>query len=44
MPDSSPTMARRCPVMRLNKVDFPTFGLPTITTLGNGLDEGMELP
>ena len=31
-------------VMRLNRVDFPTFGLPTITTVGNGLEDGMELP
>ena len=33
MPGSSPTMARRPPVMRLNKVDFPTLGRPTITTV-----------
>jgi hypothetical protein len=26
------TMARREPVIRLNKVDLPTFGLPTSTT------------
>ena len=27
-------MARRCPVMRLKRVDFPTLGRPTITTVG----------
>jgi hypothetical protein len=31
-------------VMRLNKVDFPTFGLPTMTTVGSAPDDGMELP
>src|SRR5438552_5482009 len=36
MPGSSPTMARRCPVMRLKRVDFPTLGLPTMTTVGMG--------
>src|ERR1043165_934430 len=34
MPGSSPTMARLCPVMRLKRVDFPTLGLPTMTTVG----------
>src|ERR1022692_3317313 len=34
MPGSSPTMERRCPVMRLKRVDFPTLGLPTMTTVG----------
>ncbi len=34
IPGSSPTMDRRCPVIRLNKVDLPTFGRPTITTVG----------
>src|SRR5690242_13716537 len=34
IPGSSPTMARRWPVIRLNRVDFPTFGLPTMTTVG----------
>src|ERR1039457_6624531 len=38
MPGSSPTMARRCPVMRLKRVDFPTLGLPTMTTVGMALD------
>ena len=28
------TIARREPVIRLNKVDFPTFGRPTSTTEG----------
>jgi hypothetical protein len=27
-------MARRCPVIRLKRVDFPTLGLPTMTTVG----------
>src|SRR5208282_1381911 len=34
MPGSSPTMARREPTMRLNKVDFPTFGRPTMAMVG----------
>src|ERR1022692_3858887 len=34
MPGSSPTMARRCLVMRLKRVDFPTLGRPTMTTRG----------
>src|ERR1051326_209968 len=34
MPGSSPTMARRDPISRLNSVDFPTFGRPTIATRG----------
>src|SRR5215467_4717610 len=38
MPRSSPTMARRCPVMRLKRVDFPTLGLPTMTTVGMAAD------
>src|ERR1051325_2995192 len=38
MPGSSPTMARRCPVMRLKRVDFPSLGLPTITTVGTVFD------
>jgi hypothetical protein len=37
-------MERRLPVMRLNKVDFPTFGLPTMTTVGSDLDDGIEYP
>src|SRR5436190_21807401 len=38
IPGSSPTIARRCPVMRLKRVDFPTLGLPTMTTVGMALD------
>src|SRR5690242_10033220 len=38
MPGSSPTMARRCPVIRLKRVDFPTLGRPTITTVGMAWD------
>src|SRR5690242_8175589 len=38
MPGSSPTMARLCPVMRLKRVDFPTLGLPTMTTVGMAAD------
>src|SRR5947209_3662601 len=34
IPGSSPTIARRCPVIRLKRVDFPTLGLPTMTTVG----------
>src|SRR5579883_3506501 len=34
IPGSSPTMALRCPVIRLKRVDLPTFGRPTITTVG----------
>jgi len=34
IPGSSPTMARRCPVIRLKSVDFPTLGRPTMTTVG----------
>src|SRR6516225_1903486 len=30
MPGSSPTMARRDPTSRLNRVDFPTLGRPTM--------------
>src|SRR5437868_446091 len=30
MPGSSPTIARREPVSRLNSVDLPTFGRPTM--------------
>src|SRR5581483_12328629 len=38
MPGSSPTMARLSPVMRLKRVDFPTLGRPTITTVGRAAD------
>src|SRR5882672_364505 len=34
IPGSSPTMARRRPVIRLNSVDLPTLGRPTMTMLG----------
>src|SRR6185437_13079452 len=34
MPGSSPTMARREPTRRLNSVDFPTLGRPTIAMVG----------
>ena len=34
MPGSSPTIDRRCPVIALNNVDLPTFGLPTMTIEG----------
>ena len=33
IPGSSPTIARRCPINRLNSVDFPTFGRPTMATM-----------
>ena len=33
-PGLSPTMALRLPSKRLNKVDFPTFGRPTIAITG----------
>src|SRR5579862_1687221 len=35
MPGSSPTMERRVPVSRLNNVDLPTLGRPTIATSGS---------
>src|SRR6185503_11984822 len=34
MPGSSPTMARRLSVSLLNRVDLPTFGRPSMTTVG----------
>ena len=34
IPGSSPTIARRRPVMRLNNVDLPTFGRPTMHSTG----------
>src|SRR5208337_715223 len=34
MPGSFPTMARREPVSRLNSVDLPTLGRPTMATSG----------
>jgi hypothetical protein len=36
MPGSSVTMERRCPMSRLNNVDFPTFGRPTMAMRGSG--------
>src|SRR3954452_14406044 len=36
MPGSSVTMDRRCPMIRLNKVDLPTFGRPTMAIKGKG--------
>ena len=41
MPGSSPTMERRCPVIALKRVDFPTLGLPTMTTVGRPSDWDM---
>src|SRR5271168_2089354 len=35
MPGSLVTMGRRVPVRRLNSVDLPTLGRPTITMDGN---------
>src|SRR6266487_1343312 len=35
MPGSSPTIARRDPTSRLNSVDLPTFGRPTIAMRGD---------
>src|ERR1035438_9098778 len=35
MPGSSPTMERRLCVSRLNKVDLPTLGRPTMATSGS---------
>ncbi len=34
VPGMSSTIASRSPTTRLNRVDFPTFGLPTIATIG----------
>jgi len=39
IPGSSPTIARRRPIMRLNSVDLPTFGRPTIAMVGNSFPE-----
>src|SRR5947207_6292272 len=38
MPGSSPTMARRDPISRLNRVDLPTFGRPTMAMVGSAAD------
>ena len=35
VPAIGATIARREPMMRLNRVDFPTLGRPTSTTDGN---------
>src|ERR1039458_1219365 len=35
IPGSSPTIERRLPVIRLNRVLLPTFGRPTIATNGS---------
>src|ERR1700736_5821874 len=35
MPGSLVTIERRVPVRRLNRVDLPTLGRPTITRLGS---------
>jgi len=40
IPGSSLTMERRWPIRRLNNVDLPTFGRPTIAMSGNG--DGMK--
>src|SRR5688572_5929307 len=42
MPGSSPTIARRFPVIRLKRVDFPTLGLPTMTTVGTAVDMNLH--
>src|SRR5215831_4398087 len=34
MPGSSPTIARREPMIRLNNEDLPTFGRPTMAMVG----------
>src|SRR6059036_3729999 len=36
MPGSSVTIERRCPIIRLNSVDFPTFGRPMTAMRGSG--------
>src|SRR5437870_4368753 len=36
MPGSSVTMDRRCPIIRLNRVDLPTFGRPITAIRGRG--------
>src|SRR5438445_11072765 len=38
MPGSSATIDRRDPTKRLNNVDFPTFGRPTIASVGSASD------
>src|SRR6185437_7236636 len=39
MPGSSPTMARREPTSRLNSVDLPTLGRPTMAMRGEEVIE-----
>ena len=43
MPGSSPTMARREPTMRLNNVDLPTLGRPTMASVGRPAAAANEL-
>src|SRR5579872_2197652 len=43
MPGSSPTMARREPTIRLNSVDLPTLGRPTIAIVGTGALAGVTV-
>src|ERR1700721_3742318 len=38
IPGSSPTIDRRLPVSRLNSVDFPTFGRPTMAMTGASVE------
>src|SRR6266566_5564013 len=44
MPDSSPTIARREPTIRLNSVDLPTFGRPTMARRGSEAVMDEEYP
>src|SRR5665213_321218 len=41
MPGSSPTMERRLCVRRLNSVDLPTLGRPTMATRGSPSEPGL---
>src|SRR5271165_6142056 len=45
MPGSSPTMARREPTRRLNSVDLPTLGRPTMAMSGAavGLEDEVKM-
>jgi hypothetical protein len=36
------TMASFLPMIRLNRVDLPTFGRPTMATTGLGMVESIE--
>src|SRR3712207_942752 len=40
-PDSGWTTASRVPLRRLTSVDLPTFGKPTIATLGSAMPSGL---